>query len=234
MHLHVFQHVPFEGPSSIALWAAGAGHQLTITRWFAGETPPPLEQIDWLILLGGPMGVADENVYGWLKKEKEYLQAAVKGGKVVLGICLGAQLIAGILGAVVQPNAEKEIGWFPTTSLPAAKKMPIGSKLPDGMEVFHWHGDTFTIPKGAVHLMRSKACENQAFLYGDRVLALQFHLETTRQSAAALIEHCADDLTAAPFIQNAETILKNSDRFRHINRYMAAILNYLSGLPKHG
>ena len=230
LRIHYFQHVPFEGLGSIAAWAQTAGHHVNVTRSYAGEQPPPVGLIDWLIIMGGPMNIAEEGRYPWLAAEKIFIRQAIDQGKRVLGICLGAQLIADVLGASVHPNPEKEIGWFPVYPTLEASKSPIANHLPNGLNVFHWHGDTFDIPEGAEHLMRSQACENQAFTYMDRVLAFQFHLETTPESAAALVKNCADDLRSGPFVQDTETILMREERFHRINQSMESILEYLAGI----
>ncbi len=228
LKIHYFQHVPFEGLGSILAWVKAAGHQISVTKTYAGEHPPSFDLIDWLIIMGGPMNVAEEEQYPWLKTEKRYLRAAIDAGKVVMGICLGAQLIADVLGASIYANPEKEIGWYPVSQTAEAKKSPVASRLPNHEEVFHWHGDTFDIPAGAIHLLRSQACENQAFMLGDRILGLQFHLETTRKSAASMVKNCANDLRPGPFVQDAETILRGKEHYNHINQSMESILEYLT------
>jgi GMP synthase (glutamine-hydrolysing) len=228
LRIHSLHHVPFEGLGSIAAWAQAAGHQISSTRLYAGESPPPLGQVDWLIVMGGPMGINDTERHPWLRKEKIFIGQAIDQGKKVLGICLGAQLIADVLGASVHPNPEKEIGWFPVFRTPEAMRLPIADQLPDHQEVFHWHGDTFELPAGAVHLLRSDQCKHQAFLYENRVLALQFHLETTPESAADLLRHCAAELVGAPYIQTPAAIMAKPERFATINRQMTGILDYFS------
>ncbi len=228
MKLHWFQHVPFEGLGTIETWAAEHGHTVACTRLFAGDPVPGLNGFEMLVVMGGPMGVYDDDEYPWLVTEKEILRAAIDDGKTVLGICLGAQLIADVLGAVVTRGEHREIGWLPISRSPAAAAAPIAAALPESIEAFHWHGDMFTPPPGAVPLFASEGCPNQAFLARDRVLALQFHLETTPASARALIEHCGDELTDGPYIQPAEEILGRPERFARINRVMAAVLDYLS------
>lgn len=231
LKIHSFQHVPFEGLGSIAAWAQAAGHKVSTTKLYAGEQPPPADLIDWLVIMGGPMGTTDEESYPWLVREKNYIRRAIDQGKKVLGICLGAQLIAEVLGAAIYPNSQQEIGWFPVHSTPAAEYSPLINYLPDGLEVFHWHGDTFDIPAGAIHLMSSQACKNQAFIAKGRVLGFQFHLETTPESAAALVKNCADELKSGPFVQDVKAILREKIYFEHINQSMKAILEYLAGIP---
>ena len=228
LKIHYLQHVPFEGLGSIATWAQNAGHQISATRFYAGEQPPPVDLIDWLIIMGGPMNIAEEGSYPWLAAEKTFIRQAIDQGKMVLGICLGAQLIASVLGTDIYPNPQREIGWFPVYINPEASTTPIADYLPDKLEVFHWHEDTFDLPRGATNLMHSQACSLQAFLVNNRVLGLQFHLETTPESAAALARNCAHDLRPGPFVQDAETILTGEERFNRLNQSMESILEYLA------
>lgn len=225
MRVHYFQHVPFEGLGAIADWLSDKGHTVSSTQWWAGGQPPPIENVDWLIVMGGPMGVSDEAEYPWLTTEKRLIEAAIAAGKRVLGVCLGAQLIAAVLGAKVYRNAYKEIGWFPIRRAAGAAGHPLGAAFPEEVEVFHWHGDTFDLPEGSVHLAESTACRHQAFAYGARTLALQFHLETTRACAEALVRNCHDELVPAPYIQSGEKIMDNGARFAGINALMRGLLD---------
>ena len=203
MRLHCLQHVPFEGPAAIAEWAATRGHALTTTRlWEDGALPAPAA-LDGVIAMGGPMSVHDEDAHPWLRSEKEFVRAAIAAGKMVVGVCLGAQLVAEALGAAVRPAAEKEIGWLPITPIAGA---PLAALLPASLVVFHWHGETFDLPPAAAHLARSAACERQAFLYDGRVLGLQCHLEATVASVDALVRHCAHELVPGRFVQTAGAI----------------------------
>ena len=241
MRLHSFLHVPFEGLGSIADWAAGGGHAVTSTRWFAGDAAPAVASFDWLVVMGGPMGVYDEREYPWLVEEKRAVGAAVEAGKRVLGICLGAQLIATVCGASVHRNPYKEIGWFPIELTPGAATTAAGRALatvappvqppapslqaPSPSPVFHWHGDTFDLPPGAIHVACSAACAHQAFSVDDRVVGLQFHLETTPASAAELIRNCPADLAPGPYVQSAEAMLTDPARFARINAAMHTLLD---------
>ena len=165
--------------------------------------------------------------YPWLTQEKRFIDQTIAGGKIVLGVCLGAQLVACVLGAHVYRNAEKEIGWFPIQLTENASASSLFSGLPPTQEVFHWHGDTFELPAGAVHIARSAACEHQAFLLDERVVGLQFHLETTQQTAQDLIHNCHKELVPAPFIQTAEEMLADEQRFVRINAVMEQVLDGL-------
>lgn len=227
MNIQWIQHVPFEGLGSISAWADNNGHTLTRTRLFAGEKFSP--DGDALIVMGGPMGVYDEQEHPWLRTEKVLIRKAIDDGRKVLGICLGAQLIAHVLGAAVFPGKEKEIGWFPVRVPPTGRKY-LPSTVSESFAAFHWHGDTFALPDGAIHLFESDACANQGFLFKRHVLALQFHLETTAVSASALVKNCAEELVDAPFIQSQEGILTPPAPFANINQHMTQLLDWWSGL----
>ena len=213
MHLHYLQHVAFEDAANIAAWAKERGHRLTHTRLDLGQPLPEPDAIDWLVVMGGPMNVDEHDLYPWLAGEKEFIRRAIDRGIRVLGVCLGGQLISTVLGGRVTRNRQKEIGWFPVTLTEAAAASPIFCRLPRQAPAFHWHGDTFSIPPGAVHLARSEGCDHQAFQYGRRVVALQFHWDYSPASVETMIRHCGDELLAAAGIQSAETMLAGAERF---------------------
>lgn len=206
MRAHYLQHVPFEGLGSIESWLEAAGAEITGTKFFDSPALPGVDEVDLLIVMGGPMSVNDEGDFPWLAVEKKFLRAAIEKDRAVVGVCLGAQLIASAMGAVVYPNREKEIGWFPIAGTPGSGTREWFS-FPEELLVFHWHGETFELPGGAVRLARSRACENQAFQLGDRVLGLQFHLETTPSSARALVHHCRAELIESRYVQAEAGIL---------------------------
>lgn len=228
MRVHYLQHVAFEGLGSIAAWLTARNLEIKGTCLHEAANLPDLADVDWLIVLGGPMSANDEHRYAWLSDEKAFIGEAIRAGKRVLGICLGAQLIASALGAKVYPNAAKEIGWFPIASVPEAQGHPAFHFPPEAL-VFHWHGETFDLPVGSAHLARSVACENQAFQVDARVIGLQFHLETTPETARALVAHCREDLRSATYVQLDRAILSAPDgHYSAANALMNAVLAYLA------
>lgn len=173
------------------------------------------------------MSVNDELEYPWLVEEMEFIKQAIEAGKTILGICLGAQFLAKVLGSDVYPNSHKEIGWFPVEKVAFASEENIGRVMADVVTAFHWHGETFDLPSGALQISRSEACENQAFVYNDRVIGLQFHLETTKASAEALITHCSHEIVEAEYIQTEKEMLSDQSRFDKINTEMERLLDHL-------
>jgi GMP synthase-like glutamine amidotransferase len=228
LRVHVLQHVAFEGPGSIGAWLERHAAAVSVTRLFEEPRFPDLREIDWLVVLGGPMSVNDEATLPWLAPEKRFIADAIAAAKGVLGICLGAQLVATALGACVRPNPEREIGWFPVEPTWAAARSALASVFQHPLEVFHWHGQTFELPPGATQLLRSAACEQQAFALGERVLALQFHLESTPETVRALIEGCPAELARGRWIQTPGEMLRDPTRFHRINRVMDEVLDELA------
>jgi GMP synthase-like glutamine amidotransferase len=223
--VHVFQHVPFEDLGSIAPWLNRRGILTGYTRFFAGDRLPSLEQVDALIVMGGPLSVNDEEKYPWLISEKYFIREAIRQNIPVLGICLGAQLIASTLGARVYSNPVKEIGWFPVQAVSAANQLV---NFPAEFIAFHWHGETFDLPEGAVQLARSAACEHQAFQFMQKVIGLQFHLETTPAGVLSLLDNCRDELRPEPHIQSEQELRQvSAANCNTSNKLMNAILTCL-------
>ncbi|QEC51542.1 GMP synthase (glutamine-hydrolysing) [Anseongella ginsenosidimutans] len=251
LRIHYFQHVPFEGPGSIAEWAQQKGHSLTRTRFYEQEALPALDGIDWLVIMGGPMSAHDEGCYPWMAPEKAFIRQAISAGKTVIGICLGAQLIAQVLGARVYPNPQKEIGWFPVTFSGREASGPDAGGLAAGglaaLTVFHWHGDTFDLPENCRRIASSEACRNQGFWYTDCVLGLQFHCEVNRAALEEMVKEGVEEFrtveitageaapaagnaaaTAGRFIQTPAQILSGNEFILPANRYLEQLLEQLA------
>ena len=237
MRAHYLQHVPFEGPGNIERWLGRAGYTITSTHFhLSGATLPDPATIDFLVVMGGSMSVNDEVALPWLIGEKRFIAEVIAAGTPVLGVCLGAQLIASALGARIYSNPEKEIGWFPIEA--ASPPTPDSFRFPATIDVFHWHGETFDLPAGAVRLASSPGCANQAFQIGRAVIGLQFHLETTAATAQALVTNCRGDLTPGHYVQTEAALLSAVPaKYRAIEAVLDALLNYLhrgAGGPPRG
>lgn len=226
MRLHYLQHVPFEDLANIEVWARNKGHRISKTAFFDGTAKlPQTDDFDWLVVMGGPMNIYEEDLYPWLAGEKRFIARAIEQQKTVLGVCLGAQLIADILGGKVFKNAYKEIGWFPVTLTAEGIESNLTGNLPKRFAAFHWHGDTFHLPPGCKKLAESEGCANQAFEYEGRVVGLQFHLESSEQSVNRLIANCGNELVEGTYIQKPDDMLSKKERFRDVNAALAALLD---------
>jgi GMP synthase-like glutamine amidotransferase len=227
MHVHWLQHANYEDLGCIAPWLEAHGHTHSATLLHQGEQPPGIETFDALIVLGGPMNIYQHAEYPWLIDEKRLIRAAIDSGRRVLGICLGSQLIADVLGVPgetnVVRNAETELGFFPVTCSAEGRRHPLFAGLAETFTAFHWHGDTYRLPAGAVNLASSAACAQQAFAWdGLRVLGLQFHLEVTQAAA----RNWFLDLPAehGPWVQTPAAVLTNDAAFAANNAAMVTVL----------
>jgi GMP synthase-like glutamine amidotransferase len=209
VHVHYLQHVEFEGLGLIEQWLTAHGHTLSGSRLYAGDALPELESVDLLIIMGSPMSVNDEQALPWLREEKAFIRRALTADKAMLGICLGAQLIAAALGQPVYANAEREIGWFRVTG--NTHHNGAAFHFPGQFHALHWHGETFDLPPGAILLASSDACENQAFQLGRSVIGLQFHLEADRALLERFVTADAQALSPERWVQTAGQILSVDD-----------------------
>jgi len=206
LRFHIIQHVSFEGPGYIADWIQNNRHFQSTTNLYNNEKFPLHDSYDVLVIMGGPMGVYDEGRFPWLKTEKQFISEAVLQNKKILGICLGSQLLASVLGAKVYANSEKEIGFMPVVKI---KNNALFNHFPDTAVVFQWHGDTFDLPLNATLLASSDACINQAFSVNNNIIGLQFHLEVTPDSISDLLKYGKHELIEKPYIQNESEIISN-------------------------
>lgn len=228
MRIHYLQHVSFENPANIIEWAHKKNHELTGTHLYNYEAVPNMDQFDWLIIMGGPMNIYEEESYPWLRYEKQFIREAIDNGKVVLGICLGAQLITDVLGGKVTKNPEGEIGFLPIKFNDDALKLPLFKNFPEASYVFQWHNDTFsTLGENAICIASSEVCEHQAFVYKERVIGFQFHMESSENSIISLIDNCADDMTGGIYVHSEKQIKAEMNFLKAANSLMEDFLNQL-------
>jgi GMP synthase-like glutamine amidotransferase len=225
LRVHYVQHADGEGPGAVEHWARERGHELRGTHPYRGGPLPPAEDFDLLVVLGGGMNIYQTDRYPWLNDDRRLIAAAIAHGKPVLGICLGSQLVADVLGARVTRNPEPEIGWFPVELTEDASRFGLS---PGAVQAYHWHEDTWSLPEGAVRLASSEGCPNQAFAYGDRVVGVQFHPEMTLEIARSIALAEGDALPSGRFVQTPAEMLADGDRFDRAHPLLRSILDALS------
>lgn len=228
MHIHFVQHVAFEYPGSILDWALANNHTTSYTKVFEGDDFPIPTEYDMLVIMGGPMGVYEEDIHPWMKDEKLCIKAAIDAGKKVLGVCLGSQFIASVLGETVAPHTLKEIGWWPVQKV---TEHPVTTGLPATFTTFHWHADTFKLPQGAIQLFSTPQCEQQGFVYSNHVVGLQFHMEVKEDLLDGMTEHEGNELTGTGYVQNQQTIQQHlAEEAPKQTRYMHTLLDNFAAL----
>jgi GMP synthase-like glutamine amidotransferase len=172
--------------------------------------------------MGGPMGAYDEDIYSWLHKEKIFIKESIGLNKKVIGICLGSQLLASAIGSNVYPNTEKEIGFFPVKKVGTHS---VFDGFPETAMVFHWHGDTFDLPKNAQLIFSTDICPNQAFICNNNVLGLQFHIEITEQLIQSWLIEGGDEFGKSRYAQNKDSIIDGLKYIPTCNLLLDDLLN---------
>jgi len=224
MKIHYLQHIAFEGLGLIGEWAQQNNVELSHTKMYMEESLPSAFDFDILIIMGGPMSISDTEEHSWLIKEKAFIKNAIDSNIKVLGICLGAQLLAEALGANVYANNKKEIGFFDVKKYKNTAS-PLAQIFPETFNAFHWHGDTFDIPEEASPLFYSEATSNQAFSYKDQVIAFQFHIEMNEENIKDITTECMYDLQPDEFVFSAPEIMRNLDNTKDINSLLFTFLD---------
>ncbi|MFO1402779.1 MAG: gamma-glutamyl-gamma-aminobutyrate hydrolase family protein [Steroidobacteraceae bacterium] len=207
--LMVFQHVAAEPLGTLHARLSARGHRVRFHNFERDPgAQPSVERYHALIVLGGPMHVADQHRHPHLKTEMRAIETALRLGKPVLGICLGAQLLAHVLGASVIRHRQHEIGWYELATTPAARTDPVLGHLGERTPVFQWHACTFGLPAGAEQLARTETCEQQAFRFGSNVYGFQFHMEADGDMIERWLAHPAyrDELATAGLGRDAASI----------------------------
>lgn len=207
MRVVCLQHADYETPDAIEAWARDRGHAFAVVRPLFEEYPDTGD-FEMLVVMGGPMGAYEDATYPWLAAERSFIREAADAGRLVLGVCLGAQLTAMALGGAAHPHTVRELGWFPVRLTPAGRASRVLAALPDEFVVGLWHGDTYDLPPGVETAATSEACPNQAFEMRDgRVVGMQFHLEWSASSLETLSDRHPDWFTTrGPFVQTREQL----------------------------
>lgn len=202
-------HAEFEKPALIEKWAKSRGFSLDLYRPFTGDDLPQVNDLDWLIVMGGPQSVLDIEKNSYLMDEVKLIEKAIAAGKTVLGICLGAQLISLALGAKCERSPHKEIGVFPITLTQQAKTDPLTCDLPDSFNVIHWHSDMIGLPEGSTVLASSTGCPRQIVRFRKKVYGFQCHFEQSKKDLSLLIENYKEDMNQGPYVQDPQTMLSS-------------------------
>jgi len=230
MEILCISHANYEGPGYIETWANKKNHVIRKVNPYRGETLPKIDEFDFIVIMGGPQSMLQIENAPYLADEIEFIKEALKLNKCILGICLGAQLLAEALGAKTEPSPHKEVGMYLIELLDAAKDDPVLQHFPHKFEAMHWHYDMPGLPEGAVLLAKSEGCPRQAFRYGDRVYGLQFHFEVTEYLLDGMVDNCVSDLIGeGQYIRPVREILETD--CSEINLKLESVLEYLANLP---
>lgn len=227
MRIHYLQNDPLATLGIIEEWSLEKDHSITGTQMFNNEKLPSTSDFDFLIILGGRMGAYEEEKYPWLTLEKKLIKEAINQGKMVMGICLGAQLIANVLGGEVYPHKHQEIGWWTVELTEAAKSSELFKGIPKEFTVFQYHRDTFDLPHDVIRLASNQACRNQAFSYKNHVIGLQFHPEFSENTLYKLKEKFGDRVSSDEFIQNPANWTKQPSLVEGVKSILFTLLNNL-------
>ncbi len=204
MKIHVLHHVRIPVMHGITRYLDASSHQVIHTYLSEITSFPSVSDIDWLIIMGGPISANDENNHPWLVAEKQFIKRVIDNGKTVFGICLGAQLIAQSLGAKVTTNKHPEFGWHSVYPSKDIQDTFLANVFSHDMVLFHSHGETFDIPAGAKRIASSEACKNQGFIYDNRVVAIQFHPEITPELAELFSYDCRPSWKQSRYYQDVD------------------------------
>lgn len=227
MRIQLIEHDPEDfSRTNISLWAAKKGYRVNQTYVCNNEELPPVDSFDWLMVMGGSQQAWDEGASPWLQEEKAFLSDTLAAGKIILGICFGAQLLAEALGGKLFPNPQKEIGWHEVSLTREGQESFLFQDIPSDFVTFHWHSDHFSLPRSCTRLAGSKATENQAFVDQDRPLVgLQFHPEYTRDMVTYYAREHSQDWTSDAHISTKDEVLARTKEIPDTYWLMETLLN---------
>lgn len=230
MRIQLIEHDPEDfSRTNISLWAAEKGYQVNQIYVCNNEELPPIDSFDWLMVMGGSQHAWDIEGNAWLQKEKEFVNKSLSAGKIILGICFGAQLLAEALGGKLFPNPHKEIGWHEVALNRQGRESFLFHDIPSSFVTFHWHSDHFSLPPSCTRLAGSQATENQAFVDKDRPLVgLQFHPEYTRQMATYYAREHSQDWTSDDYVSTKDEVLARTAEIPDTYWLMETLLNNMA------
>ena len=235
MRIHLLEHEPFFQPTNIDLWAEEKGFTITRSDICHEEPFPDLEEFDWLVAMGAVQHAWEDDVYPWLRKEKTFIARAIEGGKTILGICFGAQLIAEALGGGVFPNHDHEIGWHAVHLTEEGRASEIFGGLPESFQTFHWHSDHFSLPGCCTRMAQSEVSENQAYVAeGGRVVGMQFHPEYTLDLIRHFTIKYGHGWPPGEFVGNRDEVLAKADEYPDTYGLMKIILDGMLKVAARG
>jgi GMP synthase-like glutamine amidotransferase len=224
MKVQILQHISVKPPGTILDWLAEKNYDYKINYIKHGDPLPDENDTDFLIVLGGALNVNNEAANPWLNSEIAYVKNIIDADKPVLGICLGAQIIARALGMKVEKNEKSEIGWFEVVLTDEGIEEPFLKGVPTKFTPLNWHNDIIRLKSGLKTLAKSQATNVQAFRFKN-ALALQFHLEQTNESLDRMLEKVENIIKVDTFVQSARTIKQNSANIAESSEYLKIILN---------
>lgn len=227
MRLHLFEHDPIDmSRTNITKWAEAKGYQITQTYVCNNEKMPAIDDLDWLMVMGGSPHAWEEDVHPWLAPEKEFIARALDNNKPILGICFGAQLLAEALGGSVFRNENEEIGWIEVTLSEDGKNSFLFQNVPETFLTFHWHSDHFSLPPGCTRLAYSEPSANQAYICKERPIAgVQFHPEYTRDMVKQFAREWGDEWQKGPFVADKEAVLAQTEKIPDTYWLMTTMLD---------
>ena len=225
MHIHYFQHNHFEDLGFIGDWAKNNNFTTSVTRFDLKPELTSIEDFDWLVIMGGAMGVHDSDQYPWIPEEIGFIKEAIHSGKIVIGVCLGSQMIASALGARVYKNSEPEMGFWPISFSRKAQQDSVFRHFPANLDVMHFHFDTYTLPEGAILMAYSTVTPVQAFRYGTNVFALQFHSELTESNLPVFIRELESEIIPGQLVRDPDEMLHKINYCRTNNEIFSKVLN---------
>ena len=232
MHIHCLQHDHFEDLGYIGDWAFENHFSASVTRLDLNQELPQNTDYDWLVVMGGKMGVNDSDEFPWLIEEIKFIRQAIDMGKIVIGVCLGSQMVAAALGAKVYKNTEPEMGFWPVKFSPEASNDSVFSHFPCELDVLHVHFDTFTLPENAINMAWSPITGCQAFRYRNNVFAFQFHFEVTPENVSGFITEITPEIKEGRYSQTPEEMVGLSGCCAGNNRIFRKVLDAIYTIKK--